>query len=227
MSRRDTILIAVLVNAGLLIILFATAINTNDKKNVIKVEKVAPKTEVKRTITAASQEQAKPYYRPQLSAPIKETPTFTYKPPAKVEAPVPRPIAVKHEAKPVVRYETPVESKKLNFVEVTVKSGDTLDRLARINGTSVKRIMTVNNLSITRLQVGQVLRIPFEADGDSENRNEERSKLFKKYYTVKSGDTLWDIAVSNNMSLDKLYELNHLNHDSARKLQPGDSLRIQ
>jgi LysM repeat protein len=42
----------------------------------------------------------------------------------------------------------------------TVKSGDTLSRIARRNGTTVKAIMSVNKLLTTKIFVGQKLKLP-------------------------------------------------------------------
>lgn len=48
-----------------------------------------------------------------------------------------------------------------------------------------------------------------------------------KYYTVKNGDNPWTIAVKNHMKVDELLKLNHLDADKAKRLKPGDQLRIQ
>ena len=42
----------------------------------------------------------------------------------------------------------------------TVKSGDTLNTIARRNGVTVKELQAANNLTTTRITVGQKLRIP-------------------------------------------------------------------
>lgn len=42
----------------------------------------------------------------------------------------------------------------------TVKSGDTLTKIAKANGTTVKAIQSANNLSTTQIKVGQKLKIP-------------------------------------------------------------------
>ncbi len=46
----------------------------------------------------------------------------------------------------------------------TVKSGDTLTKIAKANGTTVKRIKSENNLTTTRITVGQKLKIPAKAE---------------------------------------------------------------
>jgi LysM repeat protein len=46
-----------------------------------------------------------------------------------------------------------------------VKSGDTLTKIAKQFGTTVKAVETENNLSTTRIKVGQKLKIPAKAAG--------------------------------------------------------------
>ena len=45
-----------------------------------------------------------------------------------------------------------------------VKSGDTLTHIAHLYGTTYKAIMTENNLTTTRIKVGQKLKIPAKAE---------------------------------------------------------------
>ncbi|HEY5296570.1 MAG TPA: LysM peptidoglycan-binding domain-containing protein [Verrucomicrobiae bacterium] len=45
-----------------------------------------------------------------------------------------------------------------------VKSGDTLTRIARSHGTTVKAIESENNLSTTRITVGEKLKLPLKSD---------------------------------------------------------------
>lgn len=46
----------------------------------------------------------------------------------------------------------------------TVKSGDTLTKIAKAHGTTVKAIESENNLSTTKIKVGQKLKIPAKAE---------------------------------------------------------------
>ncbi len=45
-----------------------------------------------------------------------------------------------------------------------VKSGDNLTRIAHSHGTTVKAIETENNLTTTKIKVGQKLKIPMKAE---------------------------------------------------------------
>jgi LysM repeat protein len=46
----------------------------------------------------------------------------------------------------------------------TVKSGDTLTKIARTHGATVKALESENNLSTTKIKVGQKLKIPAKAE---------------------------------------------------------------
>lgn len=46
----------------------------------------------------------------------------------------------------------------------TVKSGDTLTKIAKKNGTTAKAIQAANNLTTTKIKVGQKLKIPSKAE---------------------------------------------------------------
>jgi LysM repeat protein len=51
-------------------------------------------------------------------------------------------------------------SDNANGSTYTVKSGDMLEKIARHNGTTVKAIMSLNNLKTTKIRVGQKLKLP-------------------------------------------------------------------
>jgi LysM repeat protein len=107
-----------------------------------------------------------------------------------------------------VPYDGPVGS---NYY--TVKSGDTLWKIANAHQTSVDAIKKANNLTSNSLTVGQLLLLPTE--GTSINTNGT--------YTVKSGDSLWKIANQYNMTVASLKQLNNLTSDA---LQIGQILKV-
>ncbi|HEY4254932.1 MAG TPA: LysM domain-containing protein, partial [Chlamydiales bacterium] len=47
------------------------------------------------------------------------------------------------------------------------------------------------------------------------------------YYIVKVGDNPWTIAMKHHLKVEELLKLNGLNEQRARKLKPGDRLRIK
>lgn len=66
--------------------------------------------------------------------------------------------ATRQPAAPVAN-ESPAASIHVKAVYV-VKSGDTLTRIARVHGTTVKALKTANNLNNDRIVVGAKLKIP-------------------------------------------------------------------
>lgn len=77
----------------------------------------------------------------------------------------------------------------------TVKSGDTLYKIANSYGISVNEIKSFNNLTSNNLSIGQILKIP---------------GVTSKTYTVKSGDTLYKISSNYGVSVDALKKANNL-----------------
>lgn len=215
MSRRDTIIIAVLINACLLVILFATAVTKKEdvpysshkepalvpKPSAINIEDVERSMVKESSFSQSKGQLNKPVLPPQV-------PEFT-----QAKAPDPKPVAPVKVAAPVQPY-----------IQITVKRGDYLDKIARENKTRVDEIMKLNELSSTQLRIGQVLKIPT-------SQKEEGIKALKqaapKQYVVKSGDTLWQIAKNHKMQVSDLLKMNHMSSDSANRLQPGDTLLVR
>ena len=104
----------------------------------------------------------------------------------------------------------------------TVKAGDTLWDIAQSqlgNGSRYKEIMTLNGLTSDIIQPGQVLKLPV---GGASNAGSDTTKT----YTVKTGDTLWDIAqtlLGNGARYKEIVSLNNL-HSSI--IYPGQVLKI-
>jgi peptidoglycan DL-endopeptidase LytF len=114
----------------------------------------------------------------------------------------------------------PIEQPRVK--EVTVKKGDVLERIARQNRVSVSELMKFNNLTGTRLKIGQVLKIPAKAQ-----KAISETTTDAEYYTVKNGDNPWVIAVRHHMKVEELLQLNNMDEAKARRLKPGDRIRIK
>ena len=78
----------------------------------------------------------------------------------------------------------------------TVKSGDTLYKIANSFGITVDALKSFNNLTSNNLSIGQLLKIP--------------GQTTPRTYTVKSGDTLYRIASSYGISVNDLKKANNL-----------------
>ena len=83
----------------------------------------------------------------------------------------------------------------------TVKRGDTLYGISNQFGVSVDDIKRINGLTNNTIQVGQVLKIP-------NNSGTNPSGVF--IYTVKKGDSLYNIARRYETTVNEIISLNNL-----------------
>jgi len=199
MNRKKIILIAVLINAGLLAVLLIAALTTENE------------------IPAVNQIVAEaPSPTPKFETPpvCPELPAF----PEPVILSEPEPLV--HKLPPLVPETAPVAAAiPPSLHEVTVKKGDSLEKIAKSHRVAVSEIIKMNHLPSSFLKVGQVLKLP-----TSDKKPAEASP---EYYTVKVGDNPWAIASKHHMKVEELLRLNALNEERARKLKAGDRLRIR
>lgn len=87
------------------------------------------------------------------------------------------------------------------YQEYTVKAGDTVYGISKQFGVEAIDISTLNNLNGSIIQIGQILKIPTK-------QGVNPSGLFT--YTVKKGDSLWNIAKLYETTVDQIKKLNHL-----------------
>jgi membrane-bound lytic murein transglycosylase D len=101
----------------------------------------------------------------------------------------------------------------------TVKRNDSLWDIASRHGTTVSQLRSWNHLGTSSLiHPGDRLVVGF--------RNISGMKLQTRqiFYTVKKGDTLWDIARTYNVTINQIREWNNL--DRTSKIRPGDTFKI-
>ncbi|MGO9137154.1 MAG: LysM peptidoglycan-binding domain-containing protein [Syntrophales bacterium] len=121
----------------------------------------------------------------------------------------------------------------------TVKKGDTLEKIAKRNDTTIAALLKLNNMKIDApLYFGRKLKVTTpEKEFSDENGDKEvkvsaaREKspppapsLEKRVYMVKKGDTLDEIAKKNNTAIGVLLKLNHMKLDDP--LYFGRTLKI-
>ena len=111
------------------------------------------------------------------------------------------------------------------FLEHKVKYGENLWLIARKYDVRIKDIVSINKLAKAKyIKPGQILQIP--ADGYDLHRklSQKKSAGSKQiYYTVRSGDTLSEIAMVYRTSVKKIKKWNGLRSD---RIYKGQKLKI-
>lgn len=109
----------------------------------------------------------------------------------------------------------------------TVKSGDSLWKIANAYNMTVQQIRSINKLTSDMLRVGQVLKLTKTSSSGSSSSpstpNQSGDTGKTTTYTVKSGDSLWVIAQKFNVTAQQIREKNNLKTDV---LQIGQKLTI-
>src|SRR5699024_1452323 len=104
-------------------------------------------------------------------------------------------------------------SNKVTGSTYKVKSGDTLSGIASRAGTTTKKLQDLNNISNPDLiKVGQTLNLKGGTSSSSGT------------YTIKSGDTLSEIASKNNTTTKALQNLNNIK--DASKVYAGQKIKL-
>ena len=104
-----------------------------------------------------------------------------------------------------------------NEIIYTIKWGDTLSRIAYRYGVSVQQLVSWNNIRNPNLiYAGNTLVIYTNSSGQTQTS--------QSIYIVKSGDTLWGIAMKYGTTVTRLVYLNSIRNRNL--IYPGQVLRI-
>lgn len=105
----------------------------------------------------------------------------------------------------------------------TVKSGDNLGKIGQKYGVSIKDLMAWNDLKNTNIRINQQLVVANPKKDPAQPAKNGSSEI--KYYTVKEGDTLWDIAaLFDGITVEDIKKTNKL---TSNKIKVGQRLKIQ
>ncbi len=120
------------------------------------------------------------------------------------------------------------KGKGVKIVRYKVQSGDTLSQLAVKNNTTTNIIKSANGIDSNSIRVGRYILIPTSSKGNNQyalsapqrlEKLQSKSKgKYKTSHSVKSGESLWNIARDNNISYRDLAKWNGM--------APKDSLKI-
>jgi lysozyme len=107
----------------------------------------------------------------------------------------------------------------------TIKSGDTLYQIAIANGLSVSQLASLNNISDpNEVYVGQVLKLSGSSSSSKTTTSSSSKSTTSSSYTIKSGDTLYEIALEHGMSYSQLAALNNISN--ANEIYVGQTLKF-
>jgi LysM repeat protein len=116
----------------------------------------------------------------------------------------------------------------------TVKSGDTLSKIASAHKIKLADLMSWNGIDGHLIYPGQKLKVSNRANdkGSEQAKNEAAkpaspvqpsAKTVQSEYTIKAGDTLSKIALQFDMTVKQLMDLNNL---SSYLIYPGQKLKV-
>ncbi|MBS0634859.1 MAG: LysM peptidoglycan-binding domain-containing protein [Verrucomicrobia bacterium] len=210
-TRKDTIIIAMLVNIALLAVLFATA-SRQSQAQTVPLQKVEPLVARFETVSQVNASQVTKGSQVVAQAPVDEIDELlkSYAQKAQIEA---KPAAE-------VRNEPAIATAKPHYIEVKVKKGDVLSRIARAHNVKVEDIIVLNGLESANVKIGQVLKIPTTIKAAPQ-------ETVAEFYVVKEGDSPWKIAKKCRIEVEDLLRLNNLDEAKAKNLKIGQKLRIR
>lgn len=118
------------------------------------------------------------------------------------------------------------EEEKAAYQYYTVQKGESLDKIASKNGTTLAVLLKMNQMKIKDpLHAGRKIKIPALADDTAadakadtkkkKTREQRKAKSAKTYYTVRKGDTLDVIARKHHTTVAALKKMN-----GTKKLSP-------
>lgn len=111
-----------------------------------------------------------------------------------------------------------------------VRSGDTLEKIARRNGTTITQLCKLNGISRNKvLHPGDRLRVSGKAGSGNDQVGSASSGGSKasgsKTYTVRKGDTLGKIARAHGTTVKKLCQLNGIRE--SKPIREGQKLKVK
>jgi len=118
--------------------------------------------------------------------------------------------------------------KETSWVKHQIRRGETISSIAARYGVSQYAIKESNNLGrSSRIYAGKTLIVPVPLDREDQQASSRTNREYAaegSVYTVKSGDTMWDIARAFGTSVDALRRINYIERGS--RIYVGQKLKI-
>ncbi len=143
------------------------------------------------------------------------------------------------------KYDSLPKSEKRNWVRHRIRSGEALSTIARRYGVSVSEVKKFNKLNSNLIRAGRTLMIPVPVEKAAKRKVASTASPVKKrrqksqptpqivqnvpgrekqVYTVKKGDSLWEVAQKFNVTVNQVRSWNGLGY--SRLIKPGQKLNI-
>ena len=152
-------------------------------------------------------------------------------------------VIAKGERYPAAPNETPIGRQLNRRVEFVSKGADlkpiastyiiepksTLYSLAKKYGITVDELKKLNGINTDHIEAYRPLRVPTgnmfsTTQTPSQKKDDTNTLAASTTYVVKNGDTIFSIAVANNMTVERLIELNKIN---GTFIKPGQLVKLE
>jgi len=120
-----------------------------------------------------------------------------------------------------------VSSPLFKYEIYKIKSGDTMSAIAQRYATPLNIILQANpGLKADKIRIGQTVIIPHLSTTISASKKTTgyENAAFSDFYTIKKGDTLWDISLLFDVKPDTLAERNGISVNSTLRI--GQKLKV-
>jgi membrane-bound lytic murein transglycosylase D len=105
--------------------------------------------------------------------------------------------------------------KEREIFKYEVKRGDSYSTIARAYGVTVQDLLSLNNTTSTRLNIGQQIMVPKELTPKSRSTTTAQPTTKRETYVVQRGDNLTSIARRFNVTIDQIIGWNNLRSANA------------